>query len=188
MTCPDTMLGAGPMKNKGFSLIEILVVMAIIAIAGTIVWMSVNTLFGVKAKQSAKYIFGALEKTKVEQMTKQGDSWIWLHTGSDGVYLDIYESGALLENEFEDGNRIGDKQVFVTYTMTGGTGTLDNDGIVLAFNRSDGSFRTVGQAWDLKAPGSPPNPNFYVLITVTSGDTSRSITLYPNTGKFEYTQ
>ncbi len=179
------------MENKGLTLIEIIVVMAIIAIASTIVWMSVNALSGFEAKQCAKYIFGALEKTKVEQMTRQGYSWLHLYRGDDGVYLDIYESGVKLENEFKKGNRVGNRRVLITYTITdaaAGETPLDEDGIVLAFNRSDGSFKAAGQAWALSDPAfTPKYPwGYYLTITIKSGNTSRTIALYPNTGKLEY--
>ncbi len=179
------------MKNKGFTLVEILVVVAIISIAGAIVWMSINSIFGFEAKQCAKYLFGAMEKTKVEQMTKTEDSWLHLYRLGDGVYLDIYESGVKLDNEFEDGNKIASSKVYITYTVTDVAGALelDKNGIVLAFNRSDGSFRTGGEAWDLQEPGYTPKypASYYKIITISSGGFERSITLYENTGKFEYT-
>jgi prepilin-type N-terminal cleavage/methylation domain-containing protein len=178
------------LKNKGFTLIEIIIVVAILAIAGSIVWMSINPLFGFEAKKTAKYLFGAMEKTKVLEMTKMPDSWLYLYRADDGVYLDIYECGVKLENEYKDNNKIGSATITVTVTMKGGaTETLDENGIVIAFNRSDGSFKTSGQAWDLQDPSYTPlyPGDYYARITISGGGTVRAITLYPNTGKIEYT-
>ena len=182
--------GTKTMKNKGFTLIELIVVMAIVAIAGTMAWMSINAVFGFEAKKAAQYIYAAMEKCKVEQMTKAGDCYIHLYRDEDGVYLDLYENGEIIDNEFEDGNQIASSKVSVTYKLPGDTkGTqLDKAGIVIAFNRSDGSFKTVGHALELHWPDyTSDTDNYYEMITVTSGGTSRSIMLYPNTGKFEYT-
>ena len=176
------------MKNKGFSLIELIVVMAIVALAGTLAWTSINAVFGFEAKKTVQYIYGALEKTKVEQMTKAGDSYLFLYTNNDGVFLDLYENGVKVLNEFEDGNKIGSSKVSVTYKLDGSEKpqTLDSEGIVLAFNRSDGSFKTAGEALELHRENySSSSERYYISITVSSGSTTRSITLYPNTGKFE---
>ncbi len=178
------------MKNKGYTLIEIVVVVAIIAAMTVTIWQSVNAIFGLDMRRCAADIVAAMEKTKVQQLTKQGDSWLRLYRTEDGVYLDIYESGTMLTNEFKDGNKIGRPSVNITYTMSDNTaGTLDDTGIVIAFNRSNGSFLTAGESWALhNQPANlytPPNPDaYYVSIELQSGGTDRTITIYPNTGKF----
>ena len=161
------------LNNKGLTLIEIMVVMAIIAIASTMVWLSVNTIFGLQAKQTAKELYAGMEKTKVEQMMKSGETSLKLRRDDDdgGVYLDFCHDGEVVESK-----KIGSSRIIVTYTLTNSEGTLDSNGIVLAFNRSDGSFKT--------AEGT--GGDYYDTITILSGGFSRTITLYPNTGKFEY--
>lgn len=163
-----------------------IVVVAILAVGLTIIGMSINTIFSLEMKQCTKNIYGALGKSKVEQMTKTGNSYLHLYKESDGVYLDIYESGIKLENEYEDGNRIGNGKITITYILSDNTvGTLDANGIVIAFNRNNGSFKTVGEAWALKFSTPLPHPAaYYKEITVSSGGTTRTIMLWPDTGKY----
>jgi prepilin-type N-terminal cleavage/methylation domain-containing protein len=180
--------GAGRLNNRGLTLVEIVVVVAILAIASSIVWMSINTIFGLEAKKTAKELYGAIEKVKVQQMTKAGASYLHLYRLDGAVCLDIYDSGEKRGGEFEDGNKIGTSRIRITYTLGGHTVTLDEEGIVLAFNRSDGSFMTAGAAWDLRSPAATPDypGSYYTAITISSGGFNRTITLFPNTGKIEY--
>lgn len=177
-------------KNAGFTLIEIIVVVAIIAIATAIGGLSINAVFTFDMKKGVQNINGALEKVKVEQMAKAGDSWLKLYADDDGIYLDIYENGIRLDNEFDDGNKIAKKTVSVTYTLSDATEhTLDGTGIVLAFNRSDGSFATADDALTRSGTqGTIGTGVYYSSITLKSGDRSRTLTLYPNTGKFDISQ
>lgn len=186
-------------KNRGYSLIEILVVIAMIAIAGSILFLSINTKYALEMRQSAKFLNSALAKVKVDTLSKTGDVCIHLYTQSDGVYMDVWENGTKLEetNDLGQINKIGRKTVGVTYTVCTDSGNisdqipLDGTGIVIAFNRSDGSFKTVGEGWNTAkiAYGStyaPSNPNdTYHSITFASTGISMTITLHPDTGKFE---
>jgi prepilin-type N-terminal cleavage/methylation domain-containing protein len=173
-------------KNAGYTLLEMIVVVAILAVGLTIVGMSINTIFSLEMRQCTKDICAALGKNKIEQMTKTGNSYLHLYKESDGIYLDIYESGVKLENEYEHGNKIGNGKITITYTLSdNAVGTLDANGIVIAFNRSNGSFKTVGEAWALKFSTPPSHPAaYYKELVISSGGSNRTIVLWPNTGKF----
>jgi prepilin-type N-terminal cleavage/methylation domain-containing protein len=85
--------GAGRLNNRGLTLVEIVVVVAILAIASSIVWMSINTIFGLEAKKTAKELYGAIEKVKVQQMTKAGASYLHLYR-LDGPSVSTFMTAA----------------------------------------------------------------------------------------------
>lgn len=188
------------MKNRGYSLIELIVVVAMIAIAGSILFLSINTKYALEMRQCAKTVNSALAKVKIDTLSKTGNVCLHLYTQSDGVYMDIWENGTKLEetNDLGQINKIGKKTVGISYTVVN-TETnqisipipLDDTGIVIAFNRSDGSLKTIGAALDIakESYGStytPPNPDdSYNSITFTGAGSSMTITLHPDTGKFE---
>jgi prepilin-type N-terminal cleavage/methylation domain-containing protein len=181
------------MKNGGYSLVEVMVVVAILAVAVAVVVFSINNFYALDVQQCAKDIASELGKEKIACMTRTGDVYLRLYKGTDGaVYIDRYENDVLTEQ----GVKVGKATVRVTYHTapvtdgtkldTGGT-ALDNTGIVIAFNRSDGSFMTAGQAWRLYEATSAHPDDYYTQLTVSSNSSSRSIILWSQTGKFTYT-
>jgi prepilin-type N-terminal cleavage/methylation domain-containing protein len=186
------------LNNKGFSLIEIIIVVAIIAISLTLVFVSVNTIFALDVQKAGKEIVSALNKEKVACMTHQGYIYLRLYQNSTGIYIDECEDGnqdRVLDKEKNEiiTTEITKKACLVTYNSSDITGKtianpgtkLDNTGIYIAFNRNDGSLMTLGQAAELYNPKYIPPYAFEYLksIVITSGNTERTITLSPQTGK-----
>ncbi len=176
---------AGANKNAGYTLLEMIVVVAILAVGLTIVGMSINTIFSLELKQCAKEIHSELGKEKVAAMTRSGDVYMRLYKTNSGIYIDKYENDTLIEQGIE----VGSAKITVTsYIGTSPTGTaLDADGIVISFNKSNGSFKKAGQARALFDSAYSPNPAtdaYYSKLVISSGGTSRTIVLWPDTGKF----
>jgi prepilin-type N-terminal cleavage/methylation domain-containing protein len=169
-------------KNAGFTLLEMIVVVAIMAIGLGLVSMSVNTIFSLEMKRCVKEITSELGKEKVTAMTRAGNVYMRLYKTGDGIHIDKYENDKRIETI-----DVGSAKIAITcHIGSDPTGTpLDADGIIIAFNRNNGSFKTVGQAWalyDESAPGSGIT-GYYTKIVVRSGS-SRTIVLWPDTGKF----
>ena len=170
-------------KNAGYTLVEIIVVVAIIAITLTLVFLSVNTVFALDVRQTAKDLAGELAKEKIACMTRTGNVYLRLYKTDAGILADRYENGVLTEQAVS----IGKKVVAVTYysaTNTAGI-VLDSTGVIISFNRNDGSFKTIGQAWMLYNPSSNPtySGEYYTKFVITSGGRTSTVTLYPQTGK-----
>jgi prepilin-type N-terminal cleavage/methylation domain-containing protein len=172
------------LKNAGYTILEMMVVVAILAVGLGIVGMSVNTIFSLEMRQCVKKLSAELGKQKVAAMTRAGEVYMRLYKDGGGIYLDKYENDVLTEQ----GVKVGGKKISVTYYSTSNTaGTpLGPDGIVIAFNKSNGSFKKIGQAWALyDGLGSPTYPDeYYTKLVIQSGGSSRTIVLWPDTGKF----
>jgi hypothetical protein len=152
-------------------LVEIIVVVAIIAVVLTMAFLSVNTIFALDVQKTAKEITSDLAKVKIACMTREGDVYMRLYKNESGIMIERYENGAPVGLA----EKVGKANLTVTcYTSSETDGAiLDEIGITLAFNRSDGSFK-------------PSAGGYYTKLVVSSGDNSRTITLWPETGKVTY--
>lgn len=168
-------------NEKGFSLVELIIVIAIMAVViGTVVF-SVSMVFSANAKACCNNLQRAIADCKVTTMGKS-EAWLILYRGSDNqIYCQMYYNEAVIENDAEGnpkvkkddaGNvimkavpaneepqKIGGKRVVVTYIDTEGnkhqdlpTDAIDVDKrLTIAFDRSSGSFKN---APDKNAPKS----------------------------------
>jgi len=171
-------------KNAGYTLMEMIVVVALLAVGLAIVGMSVSTIFSLEMKQCVKEVAGELGKQKVAAMTRSGEVYMRLYESDGGIYLDKYENDV----PTEQGVKVGGAKISVTwYSGSNTAGTpLGPDGIVIAFNKNNGSFKKIGQAWALyDSFGSPIYAaEYYSKLVIQSGGSSRTIALWPDTGKF----
>lgn len=135
-------------NEKGFSLVELIIVIAIMAVViGTVVF-SVSMVFSANAKTCCNNLQRAIADCKVTTMGKS-EAWLVLYRGSDNqIYCQMYYNEAVIENDAEgnpkvkkndDGNvimkavpaneepqKIGGKRVVVTYIDTDEKGNEKN--------------------------------------------------------------
>ena len=166
-------------NEKGFSLVELIIVIAIMAVViGTVVF-SVSMVFSANAKTCCNNLQRAIADCKVTTMGKS-EAWLVLYRGSDNqIYCQMYYNEAVIENDAEgnpkvkkddDGNvimkavpaneepqKIGGKRVVVTYIDTEGnehqdlpTDAIDvNKRLTIAFDRSSGSFKNAPKSMEI---------------------------------------
>ena len=127
-------------NEKGFSLVELIIVIAIMAVViGTVVF-SVSMVFSANAKTCCNNLQRAIADCKVTTMGKS-EAWLVLYRGSDNqIYCQMYYNEAMIENDAEgnpkvkkddDGNvimkavpaneepqKIGGNRVEITYIYT----------------------------------------------------------------------
>ena len=178
-------------KNKGFSLVELIVVISIITImAGGLVSLF-GLLSGKHAKQASSGFNTALSAIKTETLAKSRganpdnpDVYIELYTKDGLLMVDLYSypSGAEGVNKcVVETKNIGrfSKFVMVYKTSTGSEETFAaSDKMILAFNRSTAAIMPV------KINGTDAGNIEYVAFR--QGSRGYRISMTALTGKSEY--
>lgn len=138
-------------NNKGYSLVELIVVIAIISVVGLGLVMSVALIFSANAKTCANDIVGAIAECKIMTMTKaKGNVRVIIYRdGADGAIVSELQTRETTSSAWETGEdgmeKIGAKRCSV--------GTSDGaDNIPTSrdlawkfyFDRSSGALLTEG--------------------------------------------
>ncbi len=165
-------------NNEGYSLVELIIVIAIIALIISTVFYSVMMVFSANAKSCANNIQRAIADCKVTTMGKSS-AYMELYRDTDqNVYTKMYvwDSGSADYKEAEP-QKVGTGRVYVAYKPKGGIETelLAGAKIEIRFDRASGGFAKDGSG------------NIYELLRVQAGSKNYEITLTELTGKSEVT-
>jgi len=177
-------IGAADMKkdNKGFSLVELIIVVAIMAVLTGFIFFSFSLLTGQEARQCAVNLSTALDKEKNYALTRSGtaDCYLEITKETDGYYAAYYApKNALVDGTGSgdfvllDKEKIGKQRVSISCEINGSTVVLTGSPLRITYNRITGAFKNVS------AGGSSGSCE---KITVELGRTYE-FTLYPATGK-----
>lgn len=150
------------MKNKGFSLIELIVVIAIMAVAMAIGGYALSAVSLANAKSCANEINSALEMTRTHACSSDNQSNVKFYRESDGTLM--------MKKNYEGvAKKIGSKVVILEYSVDDGKNyekVTDTTGITFTFNRSSGAFTSE-----------------YDSLRISSGGKRYTIICYLLTGK-----
>lgn len=155
----------GKVDNKGFSLVELVIVMAIIVILGGAAFTGLSLLLSRPADECAKKIQVALEGNRNTTMGKYSSSIEFYADGDGYIWVREYIDGVPSEK------KIGQNSVKVKYKLHGGGEyTLGSTPFVVEFDRASGSLKenAIGK---LKA------------FTVTRGDRTITVSIDALTGR-----
>lgn len=187
--------------DKGYSLVELIIVLAILAVIAAMVFYSFSLMVGQYARECANNTSAVLDKEKNYALAKSAtvDCYVEIvMRENDGYYARYYvPKSAITQDEWilEEEQKLGRHKVEMTFTLkdiTAGTTrdvTLDADtSVKLVFNRSSGAFKgaVVADGSDGDA-GSLPDMSAAGIeqctkITIIHGRTYE-LQLYPSTGK-----
>ena len=130
------------LNNKGLSLVELIVVIAIMGVIAGMVTMGLSAAMSKPAEECAEKMATALKNGRLTTMGKQSIQMKFYVDGNGSIWLEETITKA-------DGSvtlsstKIGEKGVNVEYTLTDGSVyNLGTTPLVLSFNRSSGSFNT----------------------------------------------
>ena len=171
-------------KNAGFSLIELIVVIAVMVIVAGIGISWISRLSGYRARECASKVASTLNGAKVKSLSKQqntGDAYWELKKGSDGkyyvsTYYPEYSGGGytLVEETAKVGKTSNLK---VTYTDVDGDHVVDSsNSLKLCYDRSTGALYE-GSA------GTVDKTKNISEIRVSNGARSFKIEIVAKTGK-----
>lgn len=166
-------------NNLGMSLVEIIIVIAILAVIAGTVGLGIGLMTGKPAEKCARKLNAMMQNNRMTTMGKL--------SARLEIYIDA--EGYICVNEFVETagegekvttTRIGDKGVVLRYKISGEPDYRElNTGIplIISFNRSSGAFH------DLSAMGSSYVDKYCIEIEVSKGNTVKLLKLSYLTGK-----
>lgn len=190
-------------KNRGFTLVEMTVVLAIFAILLVVLIPSLDPVAGFRANRAAISIGAALDRTKTEAMDRLVGE-MRLSWTSDGYYISYYLDRGKTGVREEQPEKIASGRMKISYTDSNGTTVnLREDGtneLILTYDRSTGGFLPIqSRVWEQKdilkmlsdgedipldRPENSTQPYCEKITVHGVGQRTRIITLFQDTGKY----
>ena len=173
-------------KNGGFSLVELIIVIAIMAIVVGVIGLSVGTLTGRKTAKCADEIVSTLERARVLTLGKEQNQVEFVLTDVSGEYhAQIYQGGTKASDRIVGKDPITIQVYFANdnkaYSLSELKGTLPyataTGGLHLVFNRASGAFE------EKTCAANDVVKDYCDKIVISNGTRTITITTVGRTGK-----
>lgn len=174
-------------NDQGLSLVELIVVIAILGVVTTITAMSFNVVNRTNSGAAADTIDSYLEKVKSETMSKDSMCYLVLYKSKEKRYPGYYvgsttkEAIPTYEETPKTDQRVSKKDAVIEVILCDGT-TIDveNEDVFITFDRASGAVKTCFSGKNGKALTEKEVPQ---AIQITSGSRKSTIHLVKETGK-----
>ncbi len=157
--------------QRGFSLVELIVTLAIVGIVSVGGLYSISVVTGQNIKSCAKKLESAINETRVFALSKS-QAKMELYTNADGVFVKVYADASATGTE----EKIGKTGISIKYEDTAGNEVELNSGttLTISFDRSSGAFRPLTGSTD----------KYCEAVILEEGSRKYTLRMIPQTGKF----
>lgn len=160
-------------NNSGFSLIELIVVMAIIGIMAVVVGVTVSTSNSAKTEKTAASVNALISKCRAGALGRAVDVHLTIsQDGSGNIVCQYFEKGAIVSTETFNGNNVSVSYTTQITDVSPVTVALLGNPLTLSFDRSTGAMKAL-------------SGNSYCKSIIFTGGRTYTIKIYPSTGAHE---
>ncbi|MDE6388665.1 MAG: prepilin-type N-terminal cleavage/methylation domain-containing protein [Lachnospiraceae bacterium] len=174
-------------NNSGFSIVELIIVIAIIAAVLTTAALSVGLVFSANARTCTNDIIGAISECKIATMSAgRGNVRLLLYRDDTGTVfseLQTLEAGSWTTGN-NGAEKIGARRCMVGSTDGGDDLPQRDDAWEIYFNRSSGSFlesldsgATATNVWEIYVRGG--SKNYHIHLERLTGKTTMELLPIP---------
>lgn len=134
-------------NNKAFTLIELIIVIAIMAILTTGVIIGIRSITSANTINAAERIDAAMSKLRLENMTKTTKSYLYIYNIDEVLYMNtsVSDNAAVGSGGIDaaSGTRLANNVSLSTKTFSGTQDNVeDGEAVIISFSRSSGAFRS----------------------------------------------
>lgn len=185
--------------NKGFSLVELIIVVAIMSVMMGFIFYSFSLLTGQEARECANDLTTALGKEKTYALTKSAtaDCYLEILQDTDGYFYAKYyvpQDPINLKWVLQDTQKIGKRNVDVNCYFSDGSDMKIQSGqsLIIVFDRVSGAFKNFipsdGRDDNDYIKGKMQDPPMECTKIVIDRGRTYDLDIYFSTGKYVLTR
>ncbi len=168
-------------NNHGFTLIEMIVVTAMVVVIAGIAGAGISSAFGARSSRAAKTVDGMISQSKINALSGRRNCMVLSYSEDDKCFkcaLYEIENGVIADKPYEEED-VGNAQL----EIKAGEISLKSSPLNLEFNMDTGAVKSLSAGsvtlLDSSTPQSTVNLNFNFY-------TGHVITIYRSTGEHTF--